>query len=55
MPGVDLIGVNRAGMFVNLIPGLGAFLVVVSVGEPFRLNNAVAPALVLIASASQSA
>lgn len=45
--GVALIGPNRAGMFVNLIPVFGAVLAVVLVGEPFRLDTAVALALVL--------
>ena len=47
MRGVELIGPNRAGVFVNLVPIFGAFLAVVLVGEPFRLDNAVALALVL--------
>jgi drug/metabolite transporter (DMT)-like permease len=47
MRGVELIGPNRAGVFVNLVPVFGAFLAVVLVGEPFRLDNAVALALVL--------
>lgn len=45
--GVGLIGPNRAGMFVNLIPVFGAVLAVVLVGEPFRPDTAVALALVL--------
>ena len=45
--GVELIGPNRAGMFVNLIPVFGALLAVALIGEPFRLDNAVALALVL--------
>jgi drug/metabolite transporter (DMT)-like permease len=47
MRGVELIGPNRAGVFVNLVPIFGAFLAVALVGEPFRLDNAVALALVL--------
>jgi drug/metabolite transporter (DMT)-like permease len=47
MRGVDLIGPARAGVFVNLTPVFGALLAVVLVGEPFRLDNAVALALVL--------
>lgn len=47
MRGVALIGPNRAGMFVNLIPVFGALLAVIVVGEPFRPDNAVALALVL--------
>ncbi|GJE44694.1 hypothetical protein AEGHOMDF_3884 [Methylobacterium soli] len=34
-------------MFVNLIPVFGALLAVALVGEPFRLDNAAALALVL--------
>jgi drug/metabolite transporter (DMT)-like permease len=47
MRGVELIGPNRAGVFVNLVPIFGAFLAVALVGEPFRLDNAAALALVL--------
>ncbi|GJD94229.1 DMT family transporter [Methylobacterium iners] len=47
MRGVELIGPNRAGVFVNLVPVFGALLAVVLVGEPFRLDSAVALALVL--------
>jgi drug/metabolite transporter (DMT)-like permease len=45
--GVALIGPNRAGMFVNLIPVFGAVLAIGLVGEPFRWDTAVALALVL--------
>ncbi|MFE1599776.1 DMT family transporter [Methylobacterium sp. ID0610] len=45
--GVELIGPNRAGLFVNLLPVFGAFLAVALVGEPFRPDNAAALALVL--------
>lgn len=47
MRGVERIGPNRAGMFVNLIPVFGALLAVAVVGEPFRMDNAAALALVL--------
>jgi drug/metabolite transporter (DMT)-like permease len=47
MRGVELIGPNRAGLFVNLIPVFGAILAVALVGEPFRLDNAAALGLVL--------
>ncbi|ACA17992.1 protein of unknown function DUF6 transmembrane [Methylobacterium sp. 4-46] len=47
MRGVELIGPNRAGIFVNLVPVFGAALAVTVAGEPFRLDNAVALALVL--------
>lgn len=45
--GVEMIGPNRAGVFVNLLPVFGALLAVVLVGEPFRLDNAAALVLVL--------
>ncbi|TXN36514.1 DMT family transporter [Methylobacterium sp. WL30] len=47
MRGVELIGPNRAGLFVNLVPIFGAGLAVLVVGEPFGTNEAVALALVL--------
>ncbi|WP_336486346.1 DMT family transporter [Methylobacterium nigriterrae] len=47
MRGVEMIGPNRAGVFVNLVPVFGAFLAVALVGEPFRPDNAAALALVL--------
>ncbi len=47
MRGVELIGPTRAGVFVNLTPVFGAFLAVVLVGEPFRIDNAAALSLVL--------
>ncbi len=47
MRGVELIGPNRAGLFVNLVPIFGAGLAVLLVGEPFGLNEALALALVL--------
>ena len=47
MRGVELIGPNRAGLFVNLVPIFGAGLAVLVVGEPFGTNEALALALVL--------
>jgi drug/metabolite transporter (DMT)-like permease len=47
MRGVELIGPNRAGIFVNLLPVFGALLAVALVGEPFRPDNAAALLLVL--------
>ncbi|GEP03380.1 DMT family transporter [Methylobacterium oxalidis] len=47
MRGVELIGPNRAGVFVNLVPVFGAALAVLLVGEPFGWNDALALALVL--------
>ncbi|MGU3539409.1 DMT family transporter [Methylobacterium sp. A54F] len=47
MHGVELIGPNRAGLFVNLVPIFGAGLAVLILGEPFRWNDALALGLVL--------
>ncbi len=47
MKGVQLIGPNRAGMFINLLPAFGACMAVVLVGEPFRSSDGVALALVV--------
>lgn len=47
MRGVELIGPNRAGVFVNLLPVFGALLAVVLVGEPFHLDTGFALALIL--------
>lgn len=45
--GVELIGANRAGLFINLLPIWGAFLAVVILGEEFRTYHAIALLLVL--------
>lgn len=45
--GVELIGGNRAGLFVNLVPIFGTLLSVVLIGEDFHLYHAVALLLVL--------
>ena len=45
--GVELIGGNTAGMFLNLVPIFGAFLAVLLLGEVFQLYHAVAIALVI--------
>lgn len=45
--GVELIGANRAGLFVNLVPVFGTLLSVALLGEEFRPYHAVALALVL--------
>ncbi|MEM0898534.1 MAG: DMT family transporter [Pseudomonadota bacterium] len=45
--GVDLIGPNRAGLFINLIPILGTLLAVVILGEAFGWHHAFALVLVL--------
>lgn len=47
MRGVELIGPNRAGVFVNLVPMFGSLFAVVLVGEPFRINEGLALGLVL--------
>ena len=45
--GVELIGANRAGLFVNLVPVFGTLLSVVVLGEAFYAYHAVALVLVL--------
>lgn len=45
--GVELIGSNRAGLFVNLLPVFGTLLSVVLLREKFYLYHAIALALVL--------
>lgn len=44
---VELIGANRASLFINLLPIWGALLAVVLIGESFRFYHAVALALIL--------
>ncbi len=44
--GVALIGANRAGMFINLVPIFGAALSIVILGEDFHAYHAVAMAMV---------
>ena len=44
--GVELIGANRAGLFINLVPIFGTLLSVIILGEDFRAFHAVAMALV---------
>jgi drug/metabolite transporter (DMT)-like permease len=45
--GIELIGGNAAGLFVNLVPIFGAILAVLLLGEAFRMFHAAALALVL--------
>ncbi len=45
--GVGLIGANRAGLFINLVPIFGTLLSILVLGEDFRLYHALAMALVL--------
>lgn len=45
--GVELIGANRAGLFVNLVPVFGALLAVLLLGESFEWYHALGLSLVL--------
>jgi drug/metabolite transporter (DMT)-like permease len=45
--GVELIGANRAGLFINMVPIFGTLLAIISLGEAFHLYHAAAMALVL--------
>ncbi len=45
--GVELIGPNRAGVFVNLVPVFGAIMAVALLGEPFALYHVIALTLVV--------
>jgi drug/metabolite transporter (DMT)-like permease len=45
--GVELIGANRAGLFINFLPLWGALLAVVILGEAFQPYHALALLLVL--------
>ena len=45
--GVELIGANRAGLFINLVPIFATLLSILVLGEVFHLHHAVALALVL--------
>ena len=47
MRGVDLIGSNRAGLFVNLVPVMGTLMAVVILGEAFGVHHALALALAM--------
>ena len=44
--GVELIGANRAGLFINLVPVFGSLLAVLLLGEHFRWYHAVGLLLV---------
>lgn len=44
--GVELIGANRAGLFINLVPIFGTLLSIMLLGEEFHLYHAIALALV---------
>jgi len=45
--GVELIGANRAGLFINLVPIFGTLLSILLLGEAFHPYHAVAMAMVL--------
>lgn len=45
--GLDLVGSNLGGLFVNLVPIFGSLLAVIILGEQFQLFHAAALALVL--------
>jgi drug/metabolite transporter (DMT)-like permease len=45
--GVELIGANRAGLFINLVPVFGTLLSVLILGEDFQLYHGLALVLVL--------
>lgn len=45
--GVELIGANRAGLFINLVPIFGTLLAIVILGETFHAYHAMAMAMVL--------
>lgn len=45
--GVELIGANRAGLFINLVPIFGAILAIVILGERFETYHALGLLLVL--------
>ena len=44
---VELIGGNRAGLFINLVPVFGSILAVVIIGEQFQVFHAVGMVLVI--------
>ncbi len=44
---VELIGANRAGLFINLLPLWGALLAVTIIGEEFHLYHGIALTLIL--------
>lgn len=47
MRGVELIGPNRAGLFINLVPIFGTLLAIALLGEAFEPYHAVAIVLVM--------
>jgi drug/metabolite transporter (DMT)-like permease len=47
MRGVELIGSNRAGLFINLVPVFGTLLAILILGERFHPYHALALTLVI--------
>jgi drug/metabolite transporter (DMT)-like permease len=45
--GVELIGSNRAGLFMNLVPIFGSFFAVLLLGEAFQVYHGLALVLVI--------
>jgi drug/metabolite transporter (DMT)-like permease len=45
--GVEMIGANRAGLFINAVPIFGTLLSILILGEAFHLYHATAMAMVL--------
>ncbi|GAK53968.1 hypothetical protein U14_05245 [Candidatus Moduliflexus flocculans] len=45
--GVELIGANRAGLFIHLMPVFGSLLAMIFLGETFRLFHGIGIALIL--------
>lgn len=45
--GVEMVGPNRASIFINLLPVFGALLAVLVLGEAFQLFHAVAALLII--------
>lgn len=44
---VELIGANRAGLFINLVPVFGSVLAVIIIGEKFQIYHAIGMMLVI--------
>ncbi|WP_163361120.1 EamA family transporter, partial [Escherichia coli] len=40
--GIEMIGANRAGLFINLVPIFGTLLSIVLLGEDFHIYHAIA-------------
>ncbi len=46
--GVEIVGANRASIFINLLPVFGTLLSVIVVGESFQIYHGIALALVIL-------